>query len=251
MDSNQENVSQTAEMIDSGRMSEGEKDVQAPSHQPETQPPSHLDSSSEEQKAEEKEDRESERKEAEGKEVAQEGKVHDEPIFVPSSPQPQVEGNNLETSNNAERGDQDRGDAKIDAGSESLPSDALPTQSKEALPSATVMTTVSAPGQNTVAPSSVTAHPSSAAASAAPPASTAAPHTNGSSSAPRDGPEEYRASLRARIEREGRDGDAWLALIAEASSRADLEGIRKIYEDLFVVFPNAVSPALRSPLPHT
>lgn len=52
--------------------------------------------------------------------------------------------------------------------------------------------------------------------------------------------EEYRKSLQARIQRDRRDGDAWLALINDTVIRANLTDIRQVYEDFFVVFPNAV-----------
>lgn len=47
--------------------------------------------------------------------------------------------------------------------------------------------------------------------------------------------------LRKRIERDRRDGDAWLGLIDDAMQRADLQELRKVYEDFFAVYPNAVS----------
>ncbi|UZJ53960.1 hypothetical protein CBS101457_003280 [Exobasidium rhododendri] len=52
-------------------------------------------------------------------------------------------------------------------------------------------------------------------------------------------PEEYRNSLKRRIETDRRDGEAWLALINDTSIRADLQEIRLVYEDFFKVFPNA------------
>jgi hypothetical protein len=57
-------------------------------------------------------------------------------------------------------------------------------------------------------------------------------------------PEEYRTSLKKRVERDRRDGEAWLALINDASIRADLQDIRSVYEDFFAVFPNAVRSCL-------
>jgi cleavage stimulation factor subunit 3 len=50
----------------------------------------------------------------------------------------------------------------------------------------------------------------------------------------------YRESLLARIEKDKRDGEAWLALISDTNSRGDLQEMRKGYEDFFVVYPNAV-----------
>jgi cleavage stimulation factor subunit 3 len=61
-----------------------------------------------------------------------------------------------------------------------------------------------------------------------------------SSAVMKNDPEAYRNSLLARIEKDKRDGEAWLALISDTNSRADLQEMRKVYEDFFVVYPNAV-----------
>lgn len=52
-------------------------------------------------------------------------------------------------------------------------------------------------------------------------------------------PADHARLLRQRVERDPRDGDAWLGLIDDAAARADLEALRKTYEEFFVVFPNA------------
>lgn len=61
-----------------------------------------------------------------------------------------------------------------------------------------------------------------------------------SSAVIKNDPESYRNSLLSRIEKDKRDGEAWLALISDTNSRADLQEMRKVYEDFFVVYPNAV-----------
>ncbi|PWN32470.1 Suf-domain-containing protein [Meira miltonrushii] len=52
-------------------------------------------------------------------------------------------------------------------------------------------------------------------------------------------PADHARMLRERVERDSRDGDAWLGLIEDAAARADLDALRKTYEEFFVIFPNA------------
>lgn len=51
-------------------------------------------------------------------------------------------------------------------------------------------------------------------------------------------PEQRRHVFEERVQKEPRDGEAWLALIEEAQSRGDLEATRAIYTRFFKVFPN-------------
>ncbi|MCO5588091.1 hypothetical protein L7F22_042046 [Adiantum nelumboides] len=52
-------------------------------------------------------------------------------------------------------------------------------------------------------------------------------------------PADHAKLLRERVDRDSRDGDAWLGLIEDAAARADLDALRKTYEEFFVIFPNA------------
>lgn len=52
-------------------------------------------------------------------------------------------------------------------------------------------------------------------------------------------PADHAKMLRERVERDPRDGDAWLGLIEIEAARADLDALRKTYEEFFVIFPNA------------
>lgn len=70
---------------------------------------------------------------------------------------------------------------------------------------------------------------SSVAASTTPAKSTSVPDMDGES------------ANRKRTRRDPRDGEAWLGLISEALQTGDLEQSRKVYEEFFVIFPNAVS----------
>ena len=49
------------------------------------------------------------------------------------------------------------------------------------------------------------------------------------------------AQLNARVEKDALDGEARLALIADAVQKGDLERTREVYEDFLRVFPDAVS----------
>ena len=55
------------------------------------------------------------------------------------------------------------------------------------------------------------------------------------------------AQLNARIEKDPLDGEARLALLADAEQKGDLERTREVYEDFLRVFPDAVSDYLSSP----
>jgi len=48
------------------------------------------------------------------------------------------------------------------------------------------------------------------------------------------------AQLLQRIEQEPEDGEAWLALVADAESKGDLEGTREVYEQFLKIFPDSV-----------
>lgn len=53
------------------------------------------------------------------------------------------------------------------------------------------------------------------------------------------------AQLTARVESDPLDGEARLALLADAEQKGDLERTREVYEDFLKVFPDAVSPCPR------
>jgi cleavage stimulation factor subunit 3 len=46
--------------------------------------------------------------------------------------------------------------------------------------------------------------------------------------------------LRQRLEQDQEDGEAWLALIADAEKKGDLESTREVYESFLAIFPDNV-----------
>lgn len=61
----------------------------------------------------------------------------------------------------------------------------------------------------------------------------------GIDAAMRTEPMEPREILKKRIDRDRRDGDAWLGLINDALQRADLQDARQVYEEFVGLYPNA------------
>lgn len=57
------------------------------------------------------------------------------------------------------------------------------------------------------------------------------------------------SQLNARIEKDPLDGEARLALLADAEQKGDLERTREVYEDFLRVFPDAVSDSSRAGVP--
>jgi cleavage stimulation factor subunit 3 len=52
--------------------------------------------------------------------------------------------------------------------------------------------------------------------------------------------------LRQRVDEDAEDGEAWLALIADAEQKGDLEHTREVYESFLAVFPDNARSGIRS-----